>query len=150
MLFRSLEGTGNAIWKKLEGQFKAIGNMMKNTDWSQVFTAIGNAMQGAVNFIGDIGSAVFTWLNEKLENVNWGELGRTVGEWIGGALQNVLDSVKTLDNTKIKEMFDTLRETIETLALGLLEASAGALEGLIAGMGYEEELEDLKTFINDL
>lgn len=146
----ALEGTGNAIWKNLEGQFKAIGNLMKNTDWSKIFTTMGNAMQGAVNYIGDIGSAIFTWLSEKLANVNWGELGRTVGEWVGGALQNALDSVKSLDYAKIEQMFDDLAETIDTLALGLLEAASGALEGLIAGMGYEEELEDLKTFINDL
>ena len=145
-----LEGTGEAIWKYLEGQFEAVGNMMKNTDWSQVFTAIGNAMQGALDYIGDIGSALFTWLSDKLANVNWGELGQTVGRWIGGALQKAIDGIKNFDYTKIAKMFDDLAEAIDTLALGLLEAAAGALEGLIAGMGYEEELEDLKTFINDL
>lgn len=145
-----LEGTGEAMWKLLESQFQAVGNMMKNTDWSQVFATIGSAMQGALDYIGDIGSALFTWLSEKLANVNWTELGQTVGRWLGEALQNAINGIKNFDYTKIAEMFDDLAETIDTLALGLLDAAAGALEGLIAGMGYEEELEDLKTFINDL
>ena len=145
-----LEGTGEAIWKLLESQFKLVGDLMKKTDWSQVFATIGSAMQGALDYIGDIGSALFTWLSDKLANVNWGELGQTVGRWIGGALQKAIDGIKNFDYTKIAKMFDDLAEAIDTLALGLLEAAAGALEGLIAGMGYEEELEDLKTFINDL
>ena len=145
-----LEGTGEAMWKLLESQFQAVGNMMKNTDWSQVFATIGSAMQGALDYIGDIGSALFTWLSDKLANVNWTELGQTVGRWLGEALQNALNSVKNFDYTKLDKMFDDLAKAIDELAIGLLEAAAGALEGLIAGMGYEEELEDLKTFINDL
>ena len=145
-----LEGTGEAMWKITESQFKAVGNMMKNTDWSQVFATIGSAMQGALDYIGDIGSALFTWLNDKLANVKWNELGQTVGRWIGEAFQTALDDVKNFDYTKITKMFDDLAVTIDTLGIGLRKAAAGALEGLIAGMGYEKELEDLKTFINDL
>lgn len=145
-----LEGTGEAIWKSLEGQFQIVGNMMKNTDWSQVFATIGSAMQGALDFIGDIGSALFTWLSDKLANVNWTELGQTVGRWIGEALQVAIDGIQNFDYTKIGKMFDDLAKVLDELGIGLLEAAAGALEGLIAGMGYEEELEDLKTFINDL
>ena len=145
-----LEGTGEAMWKITESQLQAVGNMMKNTDWSQVFATIGSAMQGALDYIGDIGSALFTWLSDKLANVNWNELGQTVGRWIGEAFQNALNNVKNLDYTKISKMFDDLAKAIDELAIGLLKATAGALEGLIAGMGYEEELEDLKTFINDL
>lgn len=145
-----LEGTGEAIWKYLEGQFEAIGNMMKNTDWSQVFTAIGSAMQGSLDCIGDIGSALFTWLSDKLANVKWSELGQTVGQWIGKGIQSAVNDLKSLDYTKIEEMFNALKETIDTLAQGLFEATAGALEGLIIGMGLEKELEDIKTLINDL
>lgn len=98
----ALEGTGNAIGKLLEGQFKAIGNMMKNTDWSQVFTTMGNAMQGAVNFIGDIGTKIFTWLSEKLGSVNWTELGQTIMTAIGSAISSAVELIGDI-GTSIKD-----------------------------------------------
>ena len=117
----ALISMGDNILGAWSGIWDNVKELVTGIDWGStaqsVMTFLGNALGNAIEFIGDIGGMIKSWIQDKLDlddGSGWGEIGKAILGLITTGITSAISGVSNISSQIITWIFDALDATGDT------------------------------------
>lgn len=171
----ALISMGDNILTAWAGIWGNVKSFVTSIDWGataqSVMTLLGNAIYGAVTFLGDIAGMIKSWIQDKLDlddGSGWGDIGKAILGLITTGITSAISGVSNIGSQIITWIFNSLGatgdtdwqkvgesillgifNTISSLASSLTQIAVALIQG-INDMMTAEQFHDLVNTMLDM